>query len=301
MHVDPEDLCELLVTAPGTKEEKQAFFTERYDARVARTNYDVMWERLSDKLGDAAGAKAVLQYVAEATNSRILRMVQRASVGREVEFRMNEPAIIGVLFQDDGELSNLGIALSELLSTGHPKAGTSTAPKPTSAPQPKRSPSELVASPSRRTTASAAAMDDADVVLRWHEADPKNIYDGPWQWSRCLYAYVHPAERRVLYIGKTDDQTVRQRFVSNFQRKFQDLYARLNILKVDVIAADIELRQSARLTREWIDDLESLLIMRLQPPLNKSKKRSRGSSRPGTVVVCSGDWPLQQSRFVDRG
>jgi len=104
-----------------------------------------------------------------------------------------------------------------------------------------------------------------------------------------------------LYIGKTDDQTVRQRFVSNFKRKFHDLYTRLNILKVDVIAANVQLITSARLTREWLDDLESLLIFRLQPPLNESKRTSRRATRPGTVVVCAGDWPLAKNRFVDRG
>ena len=104
-----------------------------------------------------------------------------------------------------------------------------------------------------------------------------------------------------MYIGKTEDLTVRQRFVSNFKRKFHDLYARLDILKVDVIAADIELTASARLTHQWLDDLESLLIFRVQPPLNDSKRKWRGATRPGTVVVCTGDWPLGSARFVDRG
>src|SRR5439155_20708497 len=105
----------------------------------------------------------------------------------------------------------------------------------------------------------------ADVILHWRRGDPKDLNRAPWRWSRCLYAYLHPATQGVLYIGKADDLTVRQRFVSNFKRKFHDLYARLDILKFDVIAADIELTTGARVTRHWFDDLESLLIFRLQP------------------------------------
>ena len=117
----------------------------------------------------------------------------------------------------------------------------------------------------------------------------------------CLYAYLHPATRDVLYIGKTADLTVRQRFVSNFKRKFNDLYARLGIVTVDVLAARIESNISSRLTRQWLDDLESLLILRVQPALNQQKRKSRSKTRPGTVVVCTGAWPLDRARFVDRG
>jgi len=56
----------------------------------------------------------------------------------------------------------------------------------------------------------------------------------------------------------------------------------------------------ARLTRQWLDDLESLLIFRLQPPLNDSKRKSRAATRLGTVV-CTGDWPPTSARFVDGG
>jgi len=112
---------------------------------------------------------------------------------------------------------------------------------------------------------------------------------------------VHPATGKVLYIGKTADLTVRDRFVSNFKRKFNDLYARLGIVTVDVLAARIESNISSRLTRQWLDDLESLLILRVQPPLNQQKRKSRSKTRPGTVVVCTGAWPLDRARFVDRG
>lgn len=301
MDLDPADLVALLAAAPGTKENKQAFFEERYHTRVARTNYDVMWERLSDELGEARGANAVLQYVAETAEQRVLRLVHLASDGCDVEFRVREPVILDVLFEDGDELSDVGIALSHLLRPDRREARRPAVRKPPTAPAEAPPPASVAPEPARRARPIGESVGSADVVLCWHGADPKDTRHGPWQWSKCLYAYVHPADGGVLYVGKTDNLTVRQRFVSNFQRKFHDLYARLGILKVDVIAAEIDLRCSARLTREWIDDLESLLIIRLQPPLNQSKKRSRGGTRPGTVVVCSGEWPLDQSRFIDRG
>ncbi len=291
--VDSEDAFSLLVAAPGTREEKQRFFLERFKVRAPRTNYDLMWDRLIDELGEDQAAEAVCALVLSSPDSRAIRLLQRAEGGGHVGLRLNEPSLVDLLFETDDELTTVGEALVDRL-----RQARSRVPDPATPPRiSMETPAPKAPILPRASTSTAGA----NVILHWHRADPQTPGRGPWRWSGCLYAYLHPATRGVLYIGKTENLTVRQRFVSNFKRKFHDLYARLDILKVDVIAADIELTASARLTHQWLDDLESLLIFRLQPPLNDSKRKSRGATRPGTVVVCIGDWPLGSARFVDRG
>jgi len=291
--LDSQDAFDLLVAAPGTKAEKQQFFREQFEVKVARTNYDVMWDRLVDELGEDEAAEAVCSLVLSYADSRAMELLERAARGRSVSLRLNEPSLVELLFDADDELTKLGEVLADRLQRAQ-----SPAPDPAPLPmRPAESPSPTEPPPTR----APPSIEGANVILRWYRADPQNLDRVPWRWSVCLYAYLHPATQKVLYIGKTADLTVRQRFVSNFKRKFHDLYARLGILTVDVIAADIELTTSARLTRQWLDDLESLLIFRLQPPLNDSKRKSRGATRPGTVLVCTGDWPLGGARFVDRG
>lgn len=291
--LDSQDALDLLVAAPGTKEEKQEFFDDQFEVRVPKTNYDLMWDRLVEELGEDEGANAVAALVLSSTDSRAIQLLGRAASGRSVSLRMDEPALVELLFEADGDLTAIGEALvDELRQRTAQVAEPPVQPRmPTEVPLPSAPVPRRVPPPT----------EGADVILDWRFARPDSPDHGSWRWSGCLYAYIHPVTQKVLYIGKTADLTVRQRFISNFKRKFNDLYARLGILNVEVIAAQIELRVSSRLTGLWLDDLESLLILRIQPQLNKSKRKSRSNTRPGTVVVCTGDWPLASARFVDKG
>ena len=292
--LDSEDALALLVATPGSKEEKQRFFLERFEIKPPKTSYDLMWDRLVDELGEDQAAEAVCSLVLSSADSRAIRLLQHMMSGRPVGLRFNEPSLVDLVFEADDELTPIGEALVDRLRQApSPKAAEPAAPP--------SGPSGTPTAIARPPTRAPASTEGADVILHWRRADPHTADRGPWRWSGCLYAYLHPATQEVLYIGKTDDLTVRERFVSNFKRKFNDLYARLDILNVDVIAAHVELTVGARLTREWLDDLESLLIFRLQPPLNDSKRKSRRATRPGTVVACTGDWSPARARFVDRG
>src|SRR6266851_3295971 len=231
--LDSDDAFALLVAAPGTKEEKQRFFLERFEIKIPRTNYDLMWDRLVDELGEHEAAEAVCSLVLSSTDSRAVQLLHRAVRRRPISLRLDEPALVDLLFDGDDELTTLGEALADRLRRAQPLL-------PEAAPQPSRrteAPSPTEPAPTR----VPPSTEGAHVILHWRCADPHTPDRAPWRWSNCLYAYLHPATQKVLYIGKTADLTVRQRFVSNFKRKFHDLYARLNILKVDVIAADIEL------------------------------------------------------------
>lgn len=120
-----------------------------------------------------------------------------------------------------------------------------------------------------------------------------------WQTNFCLYAYLHPERNWLLYIGKSDYQTVRQRLHGEHKDElFRFFWRKYAIDWVDVIQGDLVLEEGGRRSSELLALVESLLIMRLQPPGNVANTESR-TYRPGLRVKCLGDWPLKRSGFRD--
>ena len=70
---------------------------------------------------------------------------------------------------------------------------------------------------------------------------------------------------------------------------------------VRVIHGAVELAPGRRRTSELLADLESLLILRLDPSGNIHNSKSRSISRPGLTVECVGHWPHERTRFRDTG
>lgn len=123
--------------------------------------------------------------------------------------------------------------------------------------------------------------------------------DELWERSGVLYAYVARDNREILYIGKSDGTTVRQRWTRSAKEGFwDDLERQRAIFKHAVIVGEIGLEEGDRLTRELLADIESLLIKRILPWGNIQSCHSR-ISRPGLRVICGGDWPINKSEFRD--
>ena len=134
------------------------------------------------------------------------------------------------------------------------------------------------------------------VEVEWHAIGPRSER---LKWTRCLYAYTDFSADEVVYIGKADVKTVSQRFHAPDKDALFDFLEREHgITQVGISVGDILADEGTRLTRQLLADIESLLIKRMQPIGNVTAKRSR-IGRPGLVVVCSGDWPHQRSRFRD--
>jgi hypothetical protein len=108
--------------------------------------------------------------------------------------------------------------------------------------------------------------------------------------ARVLYAYVHPNGREVLYIGKADGCSVRER--SSYQGKphFWQWCKRNGIEGYICLVGYPDLVGGGRLTIQLLADIEGLLIFSMQPPGNIQSTRTRGTSRSGMVVRCLGDW-----------
>lgn len=131
------------------------------------------------------------------------------------------------------------------------------------------------------------------VILKWKNIGETNRLFGT---RRCLYADVSPSTRRILYLGKADRATVRERYYARDKRKVWRRVPPMLLLLVGLPWVEDEVKFSWRL----LHDIESLLIYEVQPFLNKMSKKSR-ISRPGMKVFCQGNWPVHRKAFVDRG
>ncbi|MFQ5910051.1 MAG: TIR domain-containing protein [Thermoplasmata archaeon] len=99
---------ELLSHAPGTKEDKQAFFQRRMKVHIPRTNYEVMWDRLVDSLERGGAGEAVFDYVLATADAHLRRSLAKASMGQRVKMRRDEKVVVLDLFWDNGKLRRIG-------------------------------------------------------------------------------------------------------------------------------------------------------------------------------------------------
>ena len=120
-----------------------------------------------------------------------------------------------------------------------------------------------------------------------------------WSANYCLYSYLHPVRDWLLYVGKAGGSTVRQRLSGDHKHQlFRDLRNEYGIEWVRIFVGILELEKGQYRTSELLADVESLLIMRLQPYGNISATASR-ISRPGLRVHCVGAWPFKRASFRD--
>ncbi len=135
------------------------------------------------------------------------------------------------------------------------------------------------------------------VEIPWLELRDRR--DPAWQADFCLYAYLHPERNWLLYIGKADYQTVRQRLHGDHKADLFDFFwDRYGIEDVRVLQGDLLLEDGRRRSSELLADVETLLIMKLQPPGNVASTRSR-ICRPGLRLKCTSDWPFKRTGFHD--
>ncbi len=101
------DFVSLLEHIPGTKAEKQAYLQSR-GIRVPRTNYDSIWEALTERLHHSGAAQSVFECLQTHMPDRLKELLRIAASGKAVELRMNEPAIVGDFFFQNGHLRRVG-------------------------------------------------------------------------------------------------------------------------------------------------------------------------------------------------
>ena len=76
------------------------------------------------------------------------------------------------------------------------------------------------------------------VEIEWTRLEEPG--DPLWATSFCLYSYLHPETDRILYIGKADYQTVRQRLHGEHKSELFDFFCRaFDLDEVAVIQGDL--------------------------------------------------------------
>jgi hypothetical protein len=131
----------------------------------------------------------------------------------------------------------------------------------------------------------------------------KYVVDGDEELDLCrvLYAYVHPESEDILYIGKADRCTVRERLKGKHKKDvFEYLYNEFGMTEMGLLVGELMLPEGSRYSSALLADIESLLIYNLEPLANIQNIGSR-ISRLGLVVSCSGEWPSDYDEFVDEG
>jgi len=124
------DFISVLEHIPGTKAEKQAYFQSR-GIKVPRTNYQAMWEVLTDRLHHSGAAQTVFECLQARMPERLRELLRIAARGKAVELRENEPAIVGDFFFHNGHLRRVGELFLE-----HRPAHPGRLPKPVVATAP---------------------------------------------------------------------------------------------------------------------------------------------------------------------
>lgn len=137
-----------------------------------------------------------------------------------------------------------------------------------------------------------------DAVVYWSSLRPD---DHKWDDRHCLYAYLAPETKEVLYIGKAWGVSVRGRWRRYAKERFwNDLERYRRIRSHCVLHGEIILPPGRCLGHKLLTDIESLLICGIKPWGNIQSRHSR-RYRPGYVVACYGSWPHQAELFVDAG
>lgn len=125
------------------------------------------------------------------------------------------------------------------------------------------------------------------VKITWYKIDENNYY--LWQVNRGLYIYKSKYDE-ILYIGKVDGTTVRQRAQPSAKPNvWNRIYNERGNIEFNVFVGLIELPKGNRLSRQLLVDIESLLIYEIQPVGNNACTKSR-ISRPGLYVKNFGNW-----------
>ncbi len=104
-------------------------------------------------------------------------------------------------------------------------------------------------------------MNNLPVIIDWQEPA---IFRERLEWSRALYAILHPETDEILYLGKADGCTVLDRW--NADDKHDRVWSALKANGIHIhkfIVGGFCTQQ--RLTRELLSDVESLLIYWIKP------------------------------------
>ena len=69
------DFTQLLSAAPGTREDVRDLLQQGYSVTLPKTSYEVLWDRLSEQLGEERAADAVCEVVIATAPPRLFDLI----------------------------------------------------------------------------------------------------------------------------------------------------------------------------------------------------------------------------------
>ncbi len=124
---------ELLYRASGKIENKQAFFRETMKIRVPKTSYEIMWDRLVEKLERKGAGEAVFDYILHTASPRLRSLLQDASRGPVSNLTERDLDRFGLLFFRKGKLRRIGqllVGYAMAAKVREQRAGKETTDRP---------------------------------------------------------------------------------------------------------------------------------------------------------------------------
>lgn len=86
----------------------QDYIEEEFGARVPKTSYDIIWERLEEQLGEDQAVDVVCEVVLATTTPRVEDLLDEAERDGDVDLRASEPKMVDLLFDTNGQPTELG-------------------------------------------------------------------------------------------------------------------------------------------------------------------------------------------------
>jgi len=134
-----------------------------------------------------------------------------------------------------------------------------------------------------------------NICIKWKKLSTFNQ-----NFCKVLYANIDILRDKIVYIGKADFCSVKERLNGKDKKGLYDYLKKNDIPKIRTIVGNIYLESDKKLSRELLIDIESLLVKRINPIGNIQSTKTR-ISRPGMRVFCEGFWPLVKNAFYDIG
>ncbi len=117
--------------------------------------------------------------------------------------------------------------------------------------------------------------------------------------SECLYAYLHPETNEILYIGKADGSTVKERWEAEDKESLKNFLSKNGINKVYPIIGFLILPEGSNFSSKLLHDIEGLLIFKEKPIGNIKNTQTRGISRQGMKIICKGEAWTGEKIYID--
>ncbi len=110
--LDWYDFTQMLSAAPGTRKEVRDLLQQGYDIKLPKTSYEVMWDRLSEQLGEEGAVNAVCELVIATAPPRLFDLIDELWKTGSASIRSNDSQLVHLMFESPEAISELGACLA---------------------------------------------------------------------------------------------------------------------------------------------------------------------------------------------